>query len=318
MYFMAEHLLTAQEQAEINSKPMVQDLMGWAGEYAYASNGRLVLLAHNPDEYPGQNDISVPGNPQAPFNTNNTAETAQEAYPALLEMLERQAGEPKNPVDTVGRILEGGGNVILMSNHGDLIDIALAQAAVYSTLHQLGYEKFRTGIVISKMIAFLAYDFDGYPVPCVSALTGLETEIFLSYPRTRSARAHLIHEDNIRGKMAIALHNRLMKGRVEKLLGEGGVLLAMTAGSTDKPAESDPTTILMEEVGEGTLKLMRQPDTFIAPTAIYYRDSHRVLKVTDKPRIMKSHALGHQAMQTIAEELTAQVSGKTFIYTASA
>lgn len=285
------------------------------------------VLPYEPETYPGQDGVTVLGNRQDVAFIEGIAHLAQPRYPeitALLAEHEAQTGY----VSMVGELLEGGNNVELITNHGDLIDIAVSHAALYSLIRKLGYPKFesdkpeeteghiKTGIIISKMVSFLQYNIDGNYTPCTKVLGLLEDETFLSYPKTESTKKHL--KDRLLPN-EVDRHNRRMRSRVVHMLGEGSLLLALAAsGTTDKANPDDPTTINMGKVGTGTLGLMQQPRTYIAPMAVWYQGGHPVMQMADIPRMAPKGDMGetvaHDAMERIAATLTDNVPDNTFIY----
>lgn len=304
--------------SEISSHPLrsgeqlIVDLQEWAQEYADSSNGRLEVLPYDPHTYKGQDGFYVPGSPSHHSLVDIVAKQAQERYDELYEQLdinEKQTGR----VAKIGRLLADNKSVQIMTNHGDLIDVAVAHAALYSMLQKQGHTA-KTGIIISKMIAFLAYKLGEDPTPCTDVLPILETETYLSYPKTESAKKHL------RNKFLpteIEKHNTAMKKRVVEKLGEGGLLLAMAAsGSTDKPTAPGSSVITMQRVGKGTAELLKTEHTQVVPVAISYSGDRPVLEVCDIPRLYTNEAMVHSGMRQIASTLTEKVPDQTFVYTA--
>lgn len=314
--------LSPFSHAEASERPMVEKLQAWADIYAKASDGRMEVLAYQPGKYQGQDGLSVIGQPNAAAVVDSIAEVAQPRYYEVRDLLHANEAETKR-VSMIGELLKGGDNVVLATNHGDLIDIAIAQAATYSTLEKLGYKihdsnkkddgyDIQTGIIISKMVAFLAYKLGDDFAPCTDVLKLLENETFLSYPRTESTKKHLMDRFLFNN---IERHNQKMRDQVVNKLGKGSLLLAMAAsGTTDKPLDSDPSNIAMGKIGTGTLKLLQQPGTYVAPMAVWYQGESPVMELTDIPRIIKTEQDAHTAMQTIATTLTTKIPTLTFTY----
>lgn len=292
--------------------PLIDDLRRWAGEHAANSGGRLELLDYNPEVYPGQDGFHVEGEPQAHGLVDSIAIEAQPRYKELIARLQEQE-ESTHIVSMVGELLKGKNSVVLTTNHSDLIDIAVTHAAFYSQLDRLGYKP-RTGIIISKMVAFLAYRLnpDVDAVPAVNVLKMLESETFLSYPRTESAKKKGIGRLKVD---EIDLHNLQMRHRVKNQLGKGAMLLAVApSGTTDKPIdENNPDTLNMARMGHGTYKLLDGKNTYKLPVAVWYEDDI-VFDVCDIPRAIQSEDEAHNSMSLIAKRLTNQVSSKKFIY----
>lgn len=293
-----------------SGEQLIVDLQEWASEYAQNSDGRLEVLPYDPHTYKGQDGFYVPGQPSHHSLVDLVAQQAQERYAELYEQLE-ESEDKTGRVAMIGRLLEDDKSVQVITNHGDLIDVAVAHAALYSMLQKQGYPA-KTGIIISKMVAFLAYKLGDDPTPCTDALQILETETYLSYPKSDSAKKHL---KNRFLATEVDKHNKAMRKRVVHQLGEGGLLLAMAAsGSTDKPTPEDPATTVMHRVGEGTARLLQTEHTYVVPMAIWYQSEKPVLEVCDIPRFMTSDATVHSGMVRLADTLTAQVPERSFVY----
>ncbi len=289
---------------------LVWQLQQWAETHANESSGQLALLEYEPERYPGQDGVSVEGDPQSAAVIDSVALVAQPRYGEISTLLKAQE-EHTAEVTRIGELLRGGNNVILATNHSDLIDIAVTHAAFYSLLDTLGYEP-KTGIIISKMIAFLAYRLGNDMAPAVEVLKILENETFLSYPRTESANrrgfSRLVPSE-------VNRHNRQMRGRVERRLGEGSLLLAVAAsGTTDKPSTEDPDTITMAGIGHGTYSVLSNPRTYVVPVAVWYGSETPVFEICDVPRPVQSEAEADNAMELISDTLSERVPHKTFVY----
>lgn len=293
-----------------SGEQLITDLRAWANEHATSSGGRLGLLPYNPEQYPGQVGVSVEGDPQPAPVVDSVATVAQPRYAEISKLLKIEEADTQE-VSRIGELLKGGNNVILATNHSDIIDIAITHAAFYSLLDRQGYQM-KTGIIISKMVAFLAYRLGEELAPAVEVLKILENEQFLSYPRTDSAKKRGV------GRLIpneVDRHNRHMRERVEHRLGEGSMLLALAAsGTVDKPKGDNPDEITMSKIGSGTHKLLNAKHTYVVPVAVWYGSENPVFEICDVPRVITDEAMATNAMHRIASTLTNGVPNKTFAY----
>jgi hypothetical protein len=288
----------------------------WAQEYE-DKDEHFRVLAHDTEKFPGQLGVSVDGDPQSAAVIDSIAAIVQPRYSELTERL-REQEKVNGEVSRVGEILAGGNNLVLTTNHYDVRDIAITHAAFYSELDKLGYHT-KTGIIISKMIAYLGYILreqpvqDDVPAPAVEILKILQDKIFLSHPQTDSARGRGI---NRLTSIEVKLHNRVLKRELKAFLGRGAVLLAMApSGSTDKSLpDGDPNTITMAKMSQGTAEILKMPRTYNLPIAINYKSPEVIFDVCDIPRIMKNEADAHRSMGLIADTLSQRVPNKNFIY----
>lgn len=289
---------------------LITELQNWAQEHAEKSDGQMVSLPFDPNSYPGQDTETVSGNPQAPALVDSIAAIAQPRYGEILELLDEQE-EKTGEVSRIGELLRAGNNVMLVTNHSDLIDIAVTHAAFYSRLKQHGYSEFKTGIVISKMVAFLGIKFGNEFAGGVETLKLLEDKQFLSYPRTDSAKTRGITSFF----NEVDRHNRKVRDELNHFLGKGAAFLALApSGTVDKPRKDDPNTIVMSPVGNGTQKMMQADKTYITPVAVWYGSETPVFETCDIPRVMLSPTMAHVAMHKIARRLTERVKNKSFVY----
>lgn len=300
---------------------MLETLAGIAGRHVEASNGRLALLPIDPERYPAQRAYYVDGTPQGAGIIETVANAASGHFPELQRQL-ADIESKSQEISRVGELLKGGNNVVLATNHGDLIDIALVEAAVCCSLEKLGYQA-RSGIIISKMISVLGYRFGEEVTPAVDALQLLCDDIYLSFPRTettsRSGLARLLPSD-------IERHNRKMRQHVKRNLKQGqpeadtpkpgGLLLAMApSGTTDK--QTAERNFRLGTIGHGTAEMMTQDKTYVLPMAVWLQPEATSLALADVPRVLRDEAAAHRTMGRIATTLTGLVGEKTFHYAAA-
>lgn len=284
-----------------------------------ASGGTLVLLNADPKRYQAQRlDCHlVDGDPAGAGLVELIATSAENRFPDLLETLETP--EQMHHIRTAGEILKRGGNVMLVTNHGDLIDIALAFAATYvpldknAALEQRNYT-FKTGMIISKIISRLGYVFDpeGPAVPAVDALKDACNDVMLSFPRTKSMESSWIFKfvpDHMKD------HNRKLRKTVQARQedGEGYLLGVAGSGSTDKEDPHKPGTFVMGSISDGTIDMMCQPNTFVMPAAVWRGDEKIKMRLGEL-RAVTNPTEAHTSMRDISVMLNELVEDKTFTY----
>lgn len=277
------------------------------------SHGRMELLPGDPQKYPAQQLDShwVEGDPQHAGLVEIIATQAESRFPIFMEQL--KSPESQAQLKTCGEILKRGNNIMLVTNHGDTIDIALALAGPYCQLDQLGYSH-KTGIIISKMISRIGYILDPSTpsIPAVDALKLACDDVFLSFPRTESMRKSKVFSfvpDHI------DRHNKKIRSLIaDRQTDDTGYLLGVAgSGSTDKPLENDLDTYLMGGLSVGTMNMMQDSRTFVLPMAVWLHDEQPIFKFCAL-RSVTSPEEAHGVMQDIAQTLNQEVSGKKFIY----
>lgn len=287
---------------------MLQELANIAQRHVDSSGSQLEILPIDPDRYPAQRAYHIKGNPQSADVVESVATMAHGMFPELQKRL-IEIEEKSQEIEEVGKLLEDGNNVLLVTNHGDLIDIALAEAALYSMLYKQDVHP-RTGIIISKIISLMGARLGEDVAPAAEVLKLLCSDIYLTFPRTetmrRSALKNIIPDE-------INRHNQHMTDRISDALDGGGMLLAIAAsGSVDKLSGED--TFSLETLSQGTSKMMMHNKTFVLPMAIWLRDDTPVFEICDIPRVLQEDASTHDVMELISRTLTENVEGKSFRY----
>lgn len=278
------------------------------------SAGRMVLLDADPGRYDAQQlDVHhVAGDPQRAGMVELVAtQAAPDSFPQMLETV--RAPENQQLIKSMGEILKRGDNVMLVTNHSDLIDIALTYAAVYSRLDEQEYS-FQSGMIISKIISRLGYILDAeHPaIPAVDALKLGCNDVMLSFPRTPSMQKSKVFEfvpDHI------DRHNRKLRSTIrDRQAADEGYLLAVAgSGATDKPRPDQPNTINMTGLTEGTIKMMRDRHTYVVPVAVWLRGERAVMEFCNL-RAVTTPAEGHQVMVDIQDTLNERVESHHFQY----
>lgn len=283
-----------------------------------ASEGMMRVLEADPETYPAQeyDRFHVEGDPQHAATIEYIAKTADARFPRYIESL--QNPENKTTVRTAGEIIKSGGNVILLTNHGNLIDIALAMAGNYCVMDRSGYRP-KTGIIISKTISRVGYvlDKEAPPVPATDVLKLLCNDIYLSFPRTESMMksriANFLSDD-------VSSHNRRLRKNIAGRLETGGYMLAVAgSGATDKQDPADPDTIRMGRVSDGMIDMMKtkkdsKKTTLVLPMAVWLNGEEAVYDFCGGLQAVTHEEEAHGLMQQIAERLNDIVPDKNFRY----
>lgn len=312
------------------------ELNDLAGGHTERSN-ELTLLEPNADIYPAQrfDRAFINGNPVKPDEIAGIATIIEKRFPFLLEQLD-EAETDQRELSRIAEDLRAGENIILVTNHSDIKDIAFTLAAFYNRLKQLrmpgGAEyQFETGLIMSKMIAHLGIDLSesGLPEEMLQAVCkdldvrlingheAVATDLlklvcgreYFSFPRTDSIRNSKIAENYVKA------YNGVLKRVISRSFHKGGNLFAMApSGTTDKPVEGKPSLIRMATAGHGTMQLMIEKHCKIVPVAVWLRGGTPVFKICDIPRPVTNDNEIHTLMEAIADQLTEMVPGKQFTY----
>ena len=252
---------------------------------------------------------------------------ARAAYPefdrVLLSAMEAPAIEHLLG-DLHHRVFEAGGNVALVTNHGQIHDIAVVLAALVMVLcaedrrygvldERLTLEEVapRSNVLVSRMVATR----QAFDLPAVAILQSM-CRIFLSVPQTATRRRAKIDPALVRA------WNLIMRAQLDRRLDEGGQILAMAAsGSQDislaanlagrvrstwrQRRGEDPApgrTLHLQPLYDGTIRLMLNCGN-VLPMAISIDQHHpmcgigaitRVREPEDCHRVMDWIAASHE------------------------
>ncbi len=218
------------------------------------------------------------------------------------------------------RLIHDHGNVALITNHGQIIDIALVMAAAtlaltdpeqkfgildeHITLSDLAH---RSNVLVSRMVTTR----QAFGVPAIEVLQHM-CRVFLSVPQTNSRRRSRLTPELVRA------NNELMRAALADQLAGGGQLLAMAAsGSQDislaanlvqrvratwkqrRGEDPDPAPSLhLQPLYRGTISMMLDVRD-ILPIAISLDPAHPACEIGAITRVRDSDDC-HQVMEWIA------------------
>lgn len=255
-------------------------------------------------------------------------ETMQLYCNAALPQFDRQLGDPFDAPELdhlISAIYHGltndGINIALVTNHGQLQDIALVLAALVlalcnedrtfgvlgerTTLEEISE---RSNLLLSRMVATTQV----FSIPTTQVLQAM-CRTFYSVPQTASRRRAKLDPELVKA------NNMVMRDRLERQLSEGGQILAMAAsGSQDISLASglarkvrsawrqrrgedraDTPSLHLQPLYNGTIHLMLTC-RYVLPVAISLDESHPACVVGGLTRVRTAEDC-HDVMHWIAE-----------------
>lgn len=218
-------------------------------------------------------------------------------------------------------MVHGGANVALVTNHGEIIDIALVLGAFILAMadpartfgvlgERIDLDDFmdRSNLLVSRMVMTR----EAFTIPAPQVLANV-CRTFYSVPQTASRRRARLDPELVRAS------NAVMRASLEQRLAGGGQLLAMAAsGSQDltvgrhlvKRMKSSWRHLRGEEPGDapslhfqplyaGTIKLMLRC-RYVLPIAVSMDPAHRMCQLGGLTRVQNADDC-HGVMEWIAE-----------------
>lgn len=227
------------------------------------------LREHNPEVFPEQDPMAwhVHGNRMPKENTDFMADRiTQGNYQHIINDLssaynvQRVADEVNTHIYGDGKENEGGGNVLIVTPHAEVTDIAFGLKIVSDLLEARGNRP-DLGILLSKMVPEYNYISQDGPISAIFVLQLLCSDIYMSWPRTESSRGLLdkLPEGELRR------HNsELRKGILDRFK-LGKMILAMAPTGTTRVQERETGEFELAEFSDRTISFMLDPNTKVLP-----------------------------------------------------
>jgi len=308
----AEHVVaTKLESLREFQRDVSEELSALASGHADRSNGILTVLETNHEQYPAQKITRawIESKPDSLDEVVNTATFAEPNFTAVLQKLHSDSAYT-NSLSQLGEDLLAGENIIVITNHGEIKDIAVTLAAYYSAIKQTGHINgreydFQTNILLSKMVAHLGF----YGESAVTILGKMCNRQYFSFPKTESIRNSRI------APFVVDTYNKGLRRAIKSRFSDGGNLFAIApSGTVDKPSGDDPNQLTLATVGTGTVEMLTSRSTKVLPVAIWSQDNQFIFEPLGIPRHMRDETDIHDTMNDIANVLNVLVRQKEFKY----
>lgn len=310
-----EHAKLSPLEEWRHSQQMVSaELRQFVVGHVERSGGLLGSLPDDHENYQAQKITRpyIDSTPSSLEDIITTASLAESFYPKMLETLD-EAEERESEMSRLGEDLTSGQNIIVITNHGEIKDIAVVLAAYYAGIMQAGQQngreyEFDNNILLSKMIAYLDIPLLGEPA--VDVLGKMCDRQFFSFPKTDTIKNSRI------SPALVSAYNWTLRELIRLRLHGGGNLFAIApSGTIDKPLdENEPDKLSLAPVGRGTAKILTSDDTKVLPVATWLQGDTPVFEPLGIPRPLRDEEEVHQAMSDIASVLNKTVADKQFIY----
>ena len=305
----------------------------WIAELARPQEGSVLgSLAYDPNlSFHAPECVVVE---PTPVGRDNIALFGSAAYrdfePVLIDAFRRPEVEHLLN-DLHHRLMHEGTNVALVTNHGQIIDIALVLGALamamsdpersFGVLGERGtLSDFaeRSNVLVSRMVTTR----QAFSIPAIEVLQHF-TRVFLSIPQTTSRRRARLSPELVRA------NNILMRHELDSRLASGGQLIAMAAsGSQDlslaanlvqqvrtmwkqrRGEEPGPAPSLhLQPLYRGTISLMIQA-TDVLPIALSLDPAHPTCVIGGLTRVRDDDDC-HRVMEWIASSHEEQTGVNT-------
>ena len=322
-YNNMESLVTSAEHAALrpleafrhHQADVSRELNELAQGHAEKSGGMLTLLDADPDTYPAQK-VTRAWVDSTPATLGTIIDTANAAEPRFDQMRQRLLDDEGTSMmlSHIGEDLRSGMNIVIVTNHGEIKDIAVALAAFHATIRETdtkwGYESdFTTNMLLSKMVAHLGF----YGIEPVTATLGQMCDRqYFSFPQTDSIR-----NSRISPKL-VETYNKALRAAIKARMHTGGNLFAIApSGTIDKALDPEnPDALTLATVGPGTEKLLTHKKTKVLPVVAWNQDGQFVFEPLGIPRHLQDGQSVQSMMGDISDVLNMSIEGKSFEYTA--
>lgn len=270
--------------------------------------GAMEPLAVDPATYPFQGAYRMEGEPLSPAEITALSSQLEPRFGAIRAALDTPAQAAI--VARVGELLDSDHNVAIALPHGTLIDIGLAEAALYLALKERGHD-FRTAILLSQTLQTLALKFDELRVPTAEALGYMCDYVYFSNPRTKRV-AESDFSDAVDGGH-LSAHNQTLIRDLRAEFARGRLLLALAPSGTSDVVRGDVHTLA--PLTSGTINMMRSENLYVLPVAarILHHDPF-IYALAGEPVRVRTADDAHAVMDSIATALGEALPGQRFVY----
>lgn len=220
---------------------------------------------------------------------------ASVVYPKVDQIIDTYKARP----DLLNHIydkLEDGKDIGVVTDHSNVIGVAIAGGALACALYEKGYiapDELRTGIFVSSMIKHTQLLGS---MPTVDVLAGIFSETFFSLPPTESVRSAEIpkaYRDDFNTETKTDFSNELDKD-------DAMLIMLAGSGSRDKlgTRRFRRKQMFMGPLANGTVDILKR--LYSLPVGIDIRDEKPEIHIGQLHRPIKSEEEAHNIMQSIA------------------
>lgn len=309
---MTHNTLTDRQQYAA-MVPEVLELL--AEPHVSAEGSRLRKLEANIEEHPAQDPFCFrfQGDRQDIAVIDTVAAAAEPRFAGMMDGL-RQDEEALAAVNEAGNLLKEGNNVWVISPHGDILDIAYVTKFAFNLLDQQDYTPRRVICVLSKMLARVGFELipDQPPISTVGTMGMQCDDVFLTWPRTKSAKAVI---DKL-PRSEVDRNNEQAAEAMDAEFGQGGVLAAMAPTGTTRMATDRHGALVIPTPSRGTLDLMMKPNTYVLPVPAWFKGEEGVVSMPTGPLEISDEVKAHAMFTFMAEVMTEKIDGHDFTYKA--
>lgn len=324
---MLTDILISMKLLEKHESQIHESLHEWAAEHT-KSHERLVLLDINPDKYPHQRILNhtVQGTPLEPLAIDSVAQNIDNRYSELAQAVEKN----HKSLRIAKAIIDSQQNLILGTDHQELVDIALIMANITSRLRQKG-ANLDSGLIANKMAAYLGVEMhSGEIIPATNVLSLAFNETYLTLPSTISSKDKL----SLPRRVISAYNGRVIdRGIINRLratsrIGKAMLLGVALSGTINKrlnmdeynqsqhliriEPEQQQATLIIGRANIGTLKFMKRALTMVAGSQLQ-PDNTRV-DISDEPLYISTKEELSNAMNSIATIRNHQDTSHHYVY----
>lgn len=268
--------------AEVLTEPPEIKALREHAQKTVDNDPKLTMLPDDPSPkgYPGQALETKFIESTSLLDSDSLVKFSSLIDPRIARLVETVGANQKQVIENTALTFGANRNVILMTNHKHILDVAYALVATHINLQKLDSE-FKSSIIIGNMVAHLGYKISPTEVMPLTEILGLFCDrIYFSYPQTDSTRKTGI-DPELTGN-----HNSEMLKELIQDQKRGNHLLAIAASGTTQS----------EEVSKGTIGLL-QSDYLVIPTNVTLPNKGPVsLDFAGSPRRLETEDMTQQAI----------------------
>jgi hypothetical protein len=303
-----------------------------ANKHASRSNGFLHLLPIDAETYPGQALTQRVIKSDGVLNPAEADGTAAKIDTRYLDLIRAYDEYTHDDAPTYSRFhniqnaVNAGENIINGTDHAELVDILFSHLHFANRLKrgqelkgsELGEspEKtaktiLRSGLIISKMVDFLAVEYDGIIVPIRDLLPLGIDKTYLTIPNNPQSDSVFErsvikrYNKNVRGEIHSDLRKKAFSNRRPMVLG------VALPGTVNKKSLDDPNTLIVGRANDAIVGF--SADALTVTSAVRMREKGSQVFIDDRMTNMYKPEQLHGELGRLAQSLS-ELDNRPYIY----
>lgn len=279
--------MTGEEPPVVNPVSRLERVMNAGRAMARKHLVGFGLIDWHPEDtvnFPGQDPdtFMVDGLRRPMVETDNIADLVTDGRYSIVRDTLAENPSVGKIITAVQEQIANKGNVIVVTPHGTVTDIAFALKLVSDLLEMRG-DTPDSIIMISKMVSHIGKELEDketgkkFIIPAVQALQLLCNKVYLSWPKTESAKKAT---DDLPPEEITKINKQVTAGVLSDLKGGKKLVGIAPTGTTDVGEDG------LAPFGEGTKRILTAPSTLVLTVVAHFDQDTAYAVIHDELRLI--------------------------------